>query len=147
MEYIKQLFLRPLLTLSLKVLITPTPSNRTKQRERWLFILSLCFLLRFSQFFVSPLVKAEAMEREVQAVDSGVQYYNFVNLINRHILPTEMLLFDSWDTEFNQVLQNDSCRLQQLQCHTSTPGHPFNRFFWGKFTTSKPSLFFFSLWM
>nr|GLL33514.1 nardilysin-like isoform X1 [Ipomoea trifida] len=60
-------------------------------------------LKRFSQFFVSPLVKAEAMEREVLAVDS----------------------------EFNQVLQNDSCRLQQLQCHTSAPGHPFNRFFWG----------------
>ncbi|BFG33740.1 hypothetical protein CerSpe_200140 [Prunus speciosa] len=60
-------------------------------------------LRRFSQFFVSPLVKIEAMEREVQAVDS----------------------------EFNQALQNDSCRLEQLQCHTSTPGHPFNRFFWG----------------
>ncbi|XP_027179442.1 nardilysin-like isoform X2 [Coffea eugenioides] len=60
-------------------------------------------LRRFSQFFISPLVKAEAMEREVLAVDS----------------------------EFNQVLQSDSCRLQQLQCHTSTPGHPFNRFFWG----------------
>ncbi|KAM6578444.1 hypothetical protein CsatB_030281 [Cannabis sativa] len=60
-------------------------------------------LRRFSQFFVSPLVKMEAMEREVQAVDS----------------------------EFNQVLQNDACRLQQLQCHTSTSGHPFNRFFWG----------------
>ncbi|XP_020576431.1 nardilysin-like [Phalaenopsis equestris] len=60
-------------------------------------------LERFSQFFVSPLVKAEAMEREVLAVDS----------------------------EFNQVLQSDSCRLLQLTCHTSTPGHPFNRFFWG----------------
>ncbi|XP_048324467.2 nardilysin-like isoform X1 [Ziziphus jujuba] len=60
-------------------------------------------LRRFSQFFVSPLVKIEAMEREVLAVDS----------------------------EFNQVLQNDACRLQQLQCHTSAPGHPFNRFFWG----------------
>ena len=35
-------------------------------------------------------------------------------------------------TEFNQVLQNDACRLQQLQCHTSVPGHPFNRFFWGE---------------
>ncbi|XP_058075334.1 nardilysin-like isoform X3 [Magnolia sinica] len=35
------------------------------------------------------------------------------------------------DSEFNQVLQNDACRLQQLQCHTSAPGHPFNRFFWG----------------
>ncbi|XP_059626380.1 nardilysin-like isoform X1 [Cornus florida] len=60
-------------------------------------------LRRFSQFFISPLVKAEAMEREVLAVDS----------------------------EFNQALQNDSCRLQQLQCHTSTPGHPINKFFWG----------------
>ncbi|KAK2386573.1 Insulinase (Peptidase family M16) family protein [Trifolium repens] len=60
-------------------------------------------LKRFSQFFISPLVKAEAMEREVQAVDS----------------------------EFNQVLQSDACRLQQLQCHTSTPNHPLNKFFWG----------------
>ncbi|KAA0033496.1 nardilysin-like [Cucumis melo var. makuwa] len=60
-------------------------------------------LKRFSQFFISPLVKIEAMEREVLAVDS----------------------------EFNQVLQNDVCRLQQLQCYTSVPGHPFNRFFWG----------------
>nr|XP_010921137.1 nardilysin-like isoform X2 [Elaeis guineensis] len=60
-------------------------------------------LKRFSQFFISPLVKAEAMEREVLAVDS----------------------------EFNQVLQSDSCRLFQLHCHTSIPGHPFNRFTWG----------------
>lgn len=60
-------------------------------------------LRRFSQFFVSPLVKTEAMEREVLAVDS----------------------------EFNQVLQSDACRLQQLQCHTSSVGHPFNGFFWG----------------
>ncbi|KAJ9698882.1 hypothetical protein PVL29_007786 [Vitis rotundifolia] len=60
-------------------------------------------LRRFSQFFVSPLVKIDAMEREVLAVDS----------------------------EFNQVLQSDACRLQQLQCHTSAPDHPFNRFSWG----------------
>ncbi|XP_065881361.1 nardilysin-like [Euphorbia lathyris] len=60
-------------------------------------------LRRFSQFFVSPLVKMEAMEREVLAVDS----------------------------EFNQVLQNDACRLQQLQCHTSGSGFPINKFFWG----------------
>ncbi|XP_028768838.1 LOW QUALITY PROTEIN: nardilysin-like [Neltuma alba] len=60
-------------------------------------------LKRFSQFFISPLVKMEAMEREVLAVDS----------------------------EFNQVLQSDACRLQQVQCHTSAPDHAFNRFFWG----------------
>ncbi|XP_056847998.1 nardilysin-like isoform X2 [Raphanus sativus] len=60
-------------------------------------------LKRFSQFFVAPLMKTEAMEREVLAVDS----------------------------EFNQALQNDACRLQQLQCYTSGKGHPFNRFSWG----------------
>ncbi|WVZ56835.1 hypothetical protein U9M48_007311 [Paspalum notatum var. saurae] len=58
---------------------------------------------RFSQFFVSPLVKAEAMDREILAVDS----------------------------EFNQVLQSDSCRLYQLQSHTCSEGHPLNRFTWG----------------
>uniref|UniRef100_A0A2P2LZX2 Insulin-degrading enzyme isoform X1 n=1 Tax=Rhizophora mucronata TaxID=61149 RepID=A0A2P2LZX2_RHIMU len=35
------------------------------------------------------------------------------------------------DSEFNQILQSDACRLQQLQCHTSAVGHPFNRFFCG----------------
>ncbi|KAJ4719217.1 Insulin-degrading enzyme [Melia azedarach] len=35
------------------------------------------------------------------------------------------------DSEFNQALQSDACRLQQLQCHTSQTGHPFNKFFWG----------------
>lgn len=29
-------------------------------------------------------------------------------------------------------MQSDACRLQQLQCHSSAPGHPFNRFFWGE---------------
>ncbi|KAG5514988.1 hypothetical protein RHGRI_036132 [Rhododendron griersonianum] len=32
-------------------------------------------LIRFSQFFISPLVKAEAMEREVLAVDSGLSTF------------------------------------------------------------------------
>ncbi|XP_057416399.1 nardilysin-like [Lotus japonicus] len=57
-------------------------------------------LRRFSQFFISPLVKIEAMEREVLAVDS----------------------------EFNKVLQYDHCRLQQLQRHTSALNHPLNKF-------------------
>lgn len=42
-----------------------------------------------------------------------------------------LTMWNKWILEFNQVLQNDSCRLQQLQCHTSTPDHAFNRFFWG----------------
>uniref|UniRef100_A0ACD5XLA5 Uncharacterized protein n=1 Tax=Avena sativa TaxID=4498 RepID=A0ACD5XLA5_AVESA len=34
------------------------------------------------------------------------------------------------DSEFNQVLQSDSCRLYQLQSHTCSQGHPLNRFTW-----------------
>ncbi|KAF6164742.1 hypothetical protein GIB67_040994 [Kingdonia uniflora] len=57
-------------------------------------------LERFSQFFISPLVKLEAMEREILAVDS----------------------------EFSKDLQNDACRLEQLRCHTAVSSHTFNRF-------------------
>jgi secreted Zn-dependent insulinase-like peptidase len=32
------------------------------------FVSGIC---RFAQFFLSPLVKVEAMDREVQAIDSG----------------------------------------------------------------------------
>ncbi|CAI5991840.1 unnamed protein product, partial [Closterium sp. NIES-64] len=50
------------------------------------------------------VVKADAMEREVQAVDS----------------------------EFNISLQSDVCRVQQLQCSTCVqPDHPFRKFSWG----------------
>ena len=58
---------------------------------------------RFAQFFTSPLVKADALEREVCAVDN----------------------------EFAGVKQSDSCRLGQMRCDTCAPGHPFRRFFWG----------------
>ncbi|MCO5583223.1 hypothetical protein L7F22_037131 [Adiantum nelumboides] len=60
-------------------------------------------LERFSQFFISPLIKEEAMDREVQAVDS----------------------------EFEGHLQSDIVRLSQLQCDTSHELHPFNCFSWG----------------
>jgi nardilysin len=58
---------------------------------------------RFAQFFVAPLVLEGALEREVNSVDS----------------------------EFVQVLQDDGCRLMQMQCHTANPGHPHRIFSWG----------------
>lgn len=58
---------------------------------------------RFAQFFVAPLVKADALEREVKAVDN----------------------------EFSGVLQSDSCRLSQLRAHTSRAEHPASKFGWG----------------
>lgn len=44
-------------------------------------MLVVFFLIRFSQFFVSPLVKMEAMEREVLAVDSGMCYSYLILLV------------------------------------------------------------------
>ena len=60
-------------------------------------------LERFAGFFVSPLCREDAIEREVQAVES----------------------------EFVQALQNNAARLSQLRCHTANPGHVFSKFMWG----------------
>jgi len=78
-------------------------------------------LSRFAQFFVAPLCKAEALEREIKAIEN----------------------------EFSGVKQSDSCRLAQLRCQTAREvevvegegdgrkkastkkKHPFSRFFWG----------------
>ncbi|KAL4440115.1 hypothetical protein ABPG75_003116 [Micractinium tetrahymenae] len=58
---------------------------------------------RFAPFFLAPLVKADALGREVQAVDN----------------------------EFAGVLQSDACRALQLRCHTARDGHLFRKFGWG----------------
>lgn len=58
---------------------------------------------RFSQFFVSPLVKPEALEREVMAVDN----------------------------EFAGVIQNDACRLGQARAACARENHPQSKFGWG----------------
>lgn len=57
----------------------------------------------FANFFVSPLLKKDAMERELRAVES----------------------------EFNRAKNNDYVRLQQVQCETCAPGHPYDSFSWG----------------
>lgn len=58
---------------------------------------------RFAQFFVAPLVKADALEREVLAVDN----------------------------EFSGVLQSDGCRQMQLRSHFARKEHPAHKFGWG----------------
>eukprot|EP00887_Chlorella_sp_A99_P000580 scaffold17.g580.t1 len=60
-------------------------------------------LERFAAFFVAPLVKRDAMDREVNAVDN----------------------------EFSGVLQSDGCRLMQLRCATAKEGHLVRKFGWG----------------
>uniref|UniRef100_K3WX23 Nardilysin n=1 Tax=Globisporangium ultimum (strain ATCC 200006 / CBS 805.95 / DAOM BR144) TaxID=431595 RepID=K3WX23_GLOUD len=57
----------------------------------------------FAQFFIAPLFKQDAMERELLAIES----------------------------EFNRALQNDYVRLQQIQCETCVPDHAYDTFSWG----------------
>ncbi|POM72003.1 Nardilysin [Phytophthora palmivora] len=57
----------------------------------------------FAHFFISPLLKAEAMERELSAIES----------------------------EFSQATQNDRIRTQQVLCDVSPTNHPYQRFSWG----------------
>ncbi|RZC77504.1 hypothetical protein C5167_001669 [Papaver somniferum] len=62
---------------------------------------------RFSQFFIKPLMSADATTREIKAVDSENQ---------------KNLLSDAW-------------RMTQLQQHLSTEGHPYHKFGTGNWDT------------
>ncbi|BDA50691.1 Insulin-degrading enzyme [Coccomyxa sp. Obi] len=62
---------------------------------------------RFAQFFISPLISEDGVEREVNAVDS----------------------------EHNKNLNTDAWRTHQLWRHTANPGNPFNRFSTGNLDT------------
>ncbi|RHY93303.1 hypothetical protein DYB35_000165, partial [Aphanomyces astaci] len=57
----------------------------------------------FAQFFISPLMKADAMDRELCAIES----------------------------EFNQATTSDQIRLQQVLATTADAHHPFQHFNWG----------------
>ncbi|KAK9820983.1 hypothetical protein WJX81_000873 [Elliptochloris bilobata] len=67
-------------------------------------------LERFSQFFIAPLCKADALEREVNAVDN--------EFTGAHVLGT-------------CVQQEDHSRLAQLRAHTARQGHIYRKFSWG----------------
>ena len=57
----------------------------------------------FSQFFISPLLKPECVDRELEAVES----------------------------EFQLNSRSDSTRLQQLVADAASDGHPYRIFSWG----------------
>lgn len=64
---------------------------------------------RFAHFFVSPLLLASSLEREIEAVDS----------------------------EFQSSVQNDDHRIQQMFCSLAVSGHPLSNFPWGNKQTLK----------
>jgi len=65
---------------------------------------------RFAQFFISPLMKQEAMQREREAVDS----------------------------EYQMALPSDENRILQIFGGLSKPGHPMAKFMWGNLASLSP---------
>ncbi len=65
---------------------------------------------RLANFFVSPLMKQSAMQREREAVDS----------------------------EFEQALTSDSNRMEQLFGSLAKQGHPMSKFMWGNLQSLQP---------
>uniref|UniRef100_T1J428 Nardilysin n=1 Tax=Strigamia maritima TaxID=126957 RepID=T1J428_STRMM len=63
----------------------------------------------FAQFFISPLLKIDSMQREMESVDS----------------------------EFQMNLTSDSLRKQQLLGQLTKVGHPMSKFMWGNLKTLK----------
>ena len=65
---------------------------------------------RFAQFFIDPLMKKEAMQREREAVDS----------------------------EFQMALPSDDNRVAQVFGGLARPGHPMTKFMWGNLASLSP---------
>ncbi|KAJ1445937.1 Metalloenzyme, LuxS/M16 peptidase-like protein [Pelagophyceae sp. CCMP2097] len=57
----------------------------------------------FAQFFIDPLMRPDAVEREVQAIES----------------------------EFRETIRQDCSRLDELMARSAPDGHPFGTFSWG----------------
>lgn len=85
-------------------------------------------LQRFAQFFVAPLFNADAVDREVNAVENeflgALLHVGAATLINTR-------KYHHRCTTCAGVLQSDSTRIVQLRCATARPGHVFTKFSWG----------------
>ncbi|XP_043474381.1 nardilysin-like [Leptopilina heterotoma] len=67
---------------------------------------------RFAQFFISPLMRRDAITREREVVES----------------------------EFQMALPSDLYRKEQLFCSFAKPNHPATKFAWGNLTTLRDSI-------
>ncbi|XP_017877300.1 nardilysin-like [Ceratina calcarata] len=72
----------------------------------------LAALHRFAQFFITPLMKKDAITREREAVES----------------------------EFQMALPSDSCRKDQLFCSLARENHPASKFSWGNLITLRDNV-------
>ena len=111
---------------------------------------------RFAQFFISPLLKEDTVEREIQAVESGkleptmqestntffvVVFFFLAPSGVRKIFCTHFVSLSHWKitlfvclflSEYRMSYQSDSVRKMQLLSLLVQEGHPFGKFLWGE---------------
>lgn len=113
--------------------------------------LPLCpVVLRWAQFFICPLMIRDAIDREVEAVDSGGSWCLCASLLHSeklilvHIkcfsafsafffVPSYLFLCPSVClSEYQLAKPSDSHRKEMLFGSLAKPGHPMGKFCWGE---------------
>nr|CAD7408899.1 unnamed protein product [Timema cristinae] len=109
---------------------------------------------RFSQFFICPLMKREAMQREREAIESEFEGFDFkafhVNPptpqgsplgMNNVVTTTDAFHPPTFQhKEFQMAVPSDAYRKQQILCSLAQVGHPINKFTWGNLKTLKDNV-------
>lgn len=88
--------------------------------------------LRWAQFFICPLMIRDAIDREVEAVDSG-ECISPGFLVSLLPLITVIL---SCRPEYQLARPSDSHRKEMLFGSLAKPGHPMGKFCWGEFANT-----------
>lgn len=123
-----------------------------------LWLLPLCpVVLRWAQFFICPLMIRDAIDREVEAVDSGGSWCLCASLLHSEklilvlikcfsvqssffittdiclFLPSYLFLCPSVClSEYQLAKPSDSHRKEMLFGSLAKPGHPMGKFCWGE---------------
>lgn len=84
--------------------------------------------LRWAQFFICPLMIRDAIDREVEAVDSGECVGPGFLLA---FLPLITVIL-AWRPEYQLAKPSDSHRKEMLFGSLAKPGHPMGKFCWGE---------------
>lgn len=84
---------------------------------------------RWAQFFICPLMIRDAIDREVEAVDSGESYFYSLHSSRR---PSHVFSSSSSSSEYQLAKPSDSHRKEMLFGSLAKPGHPMGKFCWGE---------------
>lgn len=92
--------------------------------------------LRWAQFFICPLMIRDAIDREVEAVDSGESRQPWLSFFLLLLLLPLIAVILSCRPEYQLAKPSDSHRKEMLFGSLAKPGHPMGKFCWGEFANT-----------